>query len=242
VITDQNGDRKERIEYFPFGTYKEAVDYDPNFPDVFYTFTGQEDDDDLGLYNFKARLYDPSLGRFISPDIIDPNIDDPQSLNRYSYARNNPLIYIDPTGNQYESYDPNLWVSSIYGPLGSFGSSISQLGSFSITTGSNFSLNINTSSLNYVGNNPIFSINLSQGAQFSFKLGIFKFDINFGSDNYNFFTGERTVKEGFACGLLFGDKVVTGIKYEREVLDRQHFPNKIYSVVLLYLVRHMAMY
>jgi RHS repeat-associated protein len=98
VITDQNGVKKEKIEYFPFGTYREAIDYDTNFPDVFYTFTGQEDDDDLGFYNFKARLYDPALGRFISPDSLVPNPEDPQSLNRYSYGRNNPINYIDPNG------------------------------------------------------------------------------------------------------------------------------------------------
>jgi RHS repeat-associated protein len=65
---------------------------------VFYTYTGQEDDDDLGFYNYVARLYDPGLGRFISPDIIVPNIQDPQALNRYSYARNNPIFYVDPDG------------------------------------------------------------------------------------------------------------------------------------------------
>jgi len=99
VITDQNGLRKERIEYFPFGSYREAIDYDGNFPDVNYTFTDQEDDDELGFYNFKARLYDPVLGRFISPDPIVPDPTDPQSFNRYSYVKNNPLRYIDPTGN-----------------------------------------------------------------------------------------------------------------------------------------------
>jgi RHS repeat-associated protein len=106
VVTDQNGLRKEQMEYFPFGAYRAVgvptgtYDFDPNFPDVFYTFTGQEDDDDLGLYNFKARLYDPVLGRFISPDPIIPDPTDLQSFNRYSYVKNNPLRYIDPTGNE----------------------------------------------------------------------------------------------------------------------------------------------
>jgi len=102
VISDGNGAKKEKIEYYPFGTYKEAVDYDSNFPDVFYTFTGQEDDDDLGLYNYVARLYDPALGRFISPDSIVPDSNDPQSLNRYSYVRNNPMLMIDPSGRAWE--------------------------------------------------------------------------------------------------------------------------------------------
>jgi RHS repeat-associated protein len=107
VVTDQYGARKEQIEYHPFGTYRAVgdihgtYDFDPNFPDVFYTFTGQEDDDDLGLYNYGARLYDPVLGKFISPDSVVQAPDDPQTLNRYSYARNNPIIYTDPSGNVF---------------------------------------------------------------------------------------------------------------------------------------------
>jgi RHS repeat-associated protein len=66
---------------------------------VNYTFTDQEDDDDLGLYNYGARLYDPVLGRFISPDSIVQSPGDPQTLNRYTYCLNNPLIYTDPEGN-----------------------------------------------------------------------------------------------------------------------------------------------
>ncbi|MBI4786262.1 MAG: hypothetical protein HY782_04360 [Chloroflexi bacterium] len=38
------------------------------------------------------------MGRFIQPDPLIPNLYNPQSLNRYSYARNNPLRYNDPTG------------------------------------------------------------------------------------------------------------------------------------------------
>jgi len=103
-ITDSNGDPKEKIEYYPFGTYRDVgsptgtYDYDPDFPDVYYTYTGQEDDDDLGLYNYGVRLYDPVLGRFISPDRLVQAPENPQSLNRYSYCLNNPLIYVDPSG------------------------------------------------------------------------------------------------------------------------------------------------
>jgi RHS repeat-associated protein len=98
VVTDQNGNKKERDEYFPFGTYSVVEDNDEDFPNVFHTYTGQEEDDELGLYNYKARLYDPLLGRFISPDPIDPDPEDPQTLNRYAYVLNNPLKYVDPTG------------------------------------------------------------------------------------------------------------------------------------------------
>ncbi len=61
--------------------------------------TDQEFDAESGLYNYDARLYDPVIGRFISPDSVIPDQYNPQSLNRYSYCLNNPLVYNDPTGH-----------------------------------------------------------------------------------------------------------------------------------------------
>ena len=64
-----------------------------------YKFTGKERDSTTGLYFYEARYYDPDLGRFISPDTIVQDPLDPQSMNRYAYARNNPILYTDPSGN-----------------------------------------------------------------------------------------------------------------------------------------------
>ena len=55
--------------------------------------------DATGLYYYNARYYDATIGRFLSPDSVMPDITNPQSLNRYSYVFNNPLKYNDPTGN-----------------------------------------------------------------------------------------------------------------------------------------------
>ncbi|MFN0117854.1 MAG: RHS repeat-associated core domain-containing protein, partial [Elusimicrobiota bacterium] len=46
----------------------------------------------------QARYYDPTQGRFLTPDIIVEEPSDPQSLNRYSYVRNNPINFNDPLG------------------------------------------------------------------------------------------------------------------------------------------------
>jgi RHS repeat-associated protein len=100
IIADQNGERKEFLDYYPFGTY-ERTDYDTNFPNANYTYTDQEEDQEIGLYNYKARLYDPLLGRFITPDSIVPDPGDPQALNRYSYVLNNPMVYVDPNGHDF---------------------------------------------------------------------------------------------------------------------------------------------
>ncbi len=72
--------------------------------------TDQEFDAESGLYNYDARMYDPVVGRFISPDNVIPDQYNPQSLNRYSYCRNNPLIYTDPTGHVDEYVLQTIYV------------------------------------------------------------------------------------------------------------------------------------
>jgi RHS repeat-associated protein len=67
-------------------------------------YTGQYRDD-TGLLYYHARYYDPVLGRFISPDTLVPDPTDPQDLNRYTYAKNNPMRYNDPTGHVADPFD-----------------------------------------------------------------------------------------------------------------------------------------
>ena len=62
-------------------------------------FTGQRLDDTTGLYYYGARYYDPALGTFITPDTVIQSPYDPQTLNRYTYCRNNPIMYTDPSGH-----------------------------------------------------------------------------------------------------------------------------------------------
>ena len=76
-------------------------------------FTGKERDDETGLDYFLARYYSNTQGRFTS---IDPIIFtsrrgfDPQSLNLYSYVRNNPLKFTDPNGmDWYEKDGQYYW-------------------------------------------------------------------------------------------------------------------------------------
>ncbi|MCL2683093.1 MAG: FG-GAP-like repeat-containing protein [Bacteroidales bacterium] len=61
-------------------------------------YTGHEHMDMFGLINMNGRMYDPILGRMLSPDPYVPNAGYTQDFNRYTYARNNPLSYIDPSG------------------------------------------------------------------------------------------------------------------------------------------------
>jgi len=71
-------------------------------------FTGHEHLLEFGLINMNARLYDPVLGRFLS---LDPYVVDntySQDFNRFTYARNNPLIFTDPDGE---------WIHIVFGAV-----------------------------------------------------------------------------------------------------------------------------
>jgi RHS repeat-associated protein len=95
VMTTATGTQEQSLAYYPYG----GTRLNTGTVNVPYKYTGKELDASTGLYFYEARYYDATLGRFISADTIVPNPRDPQDLNRYTYAGNNPLIYTDPTGH-----------------------------------------------------------------------------------------------------------------------------------------------
>ena len=97
VILDEDGNVVERADYLPYGDDRLRIE-ENNAPDTDYGFTGKELDKETGLYYYGARYYDSTIGRFISEDPWEGDLANPQTLNKYSYAINNPIFYIDPTG------------------------------------------------------------------------------------------------------------------------------------------------
>ena len=96
VITDSTGTQAQYCEYTPYGTLTtNVIASEAKQSPIKHYFTGKELDS-TGLYFYGARYYDPEIGRFISADTIVQAPYDPQSLNRYSYCRNNPINYVDP--------------------------------------------------------------------------------------------------------------------------------------------------
>lgn len=92
-IADGTG-RVDRQRYLPFGGHRGGRD------DITATergFLGKTEDALTGLTLLSARYYDPSIGRFISPD---PALDlrNPQWMNSYAYAGDNPVSRMDPSG------------------------------------------------------------------------------------------------------------------------------------------------
>ena len=93
LITHQGGGTISNQGYYAFGRYRYGGSLITD-----HKFTGQKLDA-TGLYNYGARYYDPTLGRFIQPDTIVPNPGEAQSFDRYAYVNNNPLKYTDPSGH-----------------------------------------------------------------------------------------------------------------------------------------------
>jgi RHS repeat-associated protein len=87
AITDGTGAVERRLTYDSFG----ALQGTPS--DETYSFAGHQFDAATGLYQARARYYDPTVGRFISEDPIP-------SLNSYAYAANDPVNLVDTNGCQ----------------------------------------------------------------------------------------------------------------------------------------------
>ncbi|MFT6716205.1 MAG: RHS repeat-associated protein [Saprospiraceae bacterium] len=71
----------------------------PNTPSWLRAYTGHEYLPEFSLINMNGRMYDPVIGRVLSPDNFVQNPTNSQSYNRYSYVWNNPLKYTDPSGD-----------------------------------------------------------------------------------------------------------------------------------------------
>ncbi|MCD8042189.1 MAG: hypothetical protein LUH10_03920 [Tannerellaceae bacterium] len=94
VVADQNGTVKQTNEYYPFGNlFAESTGSEQQL----YKYNGKELDtaQDLNLYDYHARHYDPKIARFTT---IDPLAEKYYNISPYAYCFNNPVNVIDPLG------------------------------------------------------------------------------------------------------------------------------------------------
>ena len=125
TVTDSEGNVEQRLSYDAWGSLRDPDTWSGSFtgkPMLDRGFTGHEHLTAFGLINMKftlsersaklclstaercelgganGRLYDPILGRMLSPDIVIQNDQSSQAYNRYSYCFNNPLRFTDPSG------------------------------------------------------------------------------------------------------------------------------------------------
>ena len=93
-LVDDTGNITDNWVYDSFGKIRgrDGVTYNP------FLFDGEEWDANIGFYYLRARWMNPDIGRFISQDTFTGSIFEPQSLHRYVFARNNPVMNQDPSG------------------------------------------------------------------------------------------------------------------------------------------------
>ncbi len=108
IITDKKGDVTSRRDFMPFGeelaagtpNRGETAKFSSGMDTLRKKFTGYEKDEETGLDYAQARYYNNEYGRFtaVDPLLASGRASAPQSFNRYTYVRNNPLIYVDTNG------------------------------------------------------------------------------------------------------------------------------------------------
>lgn len=92
LVSNLNQSIADNLDYLPYGEQISGASV------TTHEFTGDERDAETGLDHTWFRQYSSQLGRWITPDPFAGYIDNPQSLNRYSYVLNNPLALVDPFG------------------------------------------------------------------------------------------------------------------------------------------------
>jgi len=111
VVSNHRGEPYERVEYLPFGEIW-IEETDPATGYIPFRFTSKELDEETGLYYYGARYYEPTTSRWMSADpagfeLVNPMDKDGElradysvieALNWYAYVSNNPVKYVDPTG------------------------------------------------------------------------------------------------------------------------------------------------
>ena len=114
-ITNANKQVIRNLHFDPWGNVKTDTDwrtFDSTTLSGFLAgtirfsrgFTGHEHYADLKIINMNGRLYDPVIARFFSPDNFMQVPEFTQSYNRYSYCLNNPLQWVDPSGELFGDY------------------------------------------------------------------------------------------------------------------------------------------
>ena len=106
LVVDASGNKLSETRYKAWG----EIRYSTGTTTTPYSYTGQYSNTaDFGWMYYKARWYDSTLGRFAQADSIVPGAGDPRAWDRYSYVKNSPVVYNDPSGHMMSPGDRNSW-------------------------------------------------------------------------------------------------------------------------------------
>ncbi|MDB4265405.1 FG-GAP-like repeat-containing protein [bacterium] len=142
AITNESGGLVERLSFDAWGQ-RRSVSFDVGIWSVVESadassetnrgFTGHEMLDAVGLIHMNGRVYDPVIGRFLSPDPFVQAPENLQSLNRYSYVLNNPLSFTDPSGFFFKSI--LKFIKKHIGTIAAIGIGVLTGGAFAVLAG-----------------------------------------------------------------------------------------------------------
>ena len=104
-----------------YGTYGELLKGDTNLTSYLYNGKYGVMTDENGLYYMRHRYYNTDIRRFVNQDIVNGNLGNSQSLNRYSYVQGNPLTYTDPFGLSPEKDGGSIGMNIVHGLLDALG-------------------------------------------------------------------------------------------------------------------------
>ena len=108
-LTDKDGKVTKSYRYDAFGVEKNIDENDTNA----FRYCGEYYDKETATVYLRARNYNPSIGRFTQRDSFAGKLDDPLSLNLYTYCANNPVYYSDPSGHFFVLDDVAIGIGVI---------------------------------------------------------------------------------------------------------------------------------
>jgi len=106
-VVDGSEATQNSYRYEAFGQMQSSTENITN-PYRYVGAYGVHWDPSPALYFMQARYYAPDIGRFVSVDPVHGTLQDPMSLHRYLYARNNPVQWLDPSGLMSEDQQRTL--------------------------------------------------------------------------------------------------------------------------------------
>ena len=192
-VMRQNKTIVQQTHFDPWGNRMDYTRWDRKQATVSFPFrrgfTGHEHYDRFKVVNANARLYDPVIGRFFSPDPFVQAPDFTQNFNRYSYCMNNPVMYSDPDGEFLGipmlglAFIGRSIANLIDGVENPFGSAWQQA----------------TDLVSDMDQCMQFSIPLGENTSFNFGLSPLSFSVNAGFTYYN---GSNSVSFGGGYGII----------------------------------------